>query len=203
MRASNQAISERWAVADKPFTRMLVDRHFASTADALRWAGIRKAQDIPPDLRTATIFAAGTNANEIASRAAYRNHVPVFMPGDVVSREQFAAFVFQLLIILGFFVEAQMEGVEVSGADVGPAFMLSSLPMHTQQQQAEIAVEGGKIVKQIMAQGSPFTMDLFKLARIFIENVPAQGIEVPAMLAGSSMDDLFASMLTSLTKATS
>ena len=196
-----QAISERWAVADKPFTRKLIDRHFASTADALRWAGIRKPLDIPPDLRTATIFAAGTTANEIASRAAHRNQVPVFMPGDTASREQFAAFVFQLMITLGFFVEAQFEGTEVSGSDVGTAFMLSSLPMHTQQAQVEIAAEGGKVVKQIVAQGRPFTTDLFKLSRAFVENVPAQGTEVPAFLAGTSADDLFASMLSVLTEA--
>lgn len=195
------AISDRWDVSDKPFTRTLIERHFASTADALRWAGIRKSLDIPPDLRTATIFAAGSNANEIASRAAYRNRLPIVMPDTPVSRDQFSGFVFQLLITLGLFAEAKIEGVDVSGADVGPSFMLASLPLHSEQARAEIAAEGGKIVKQIVAAGTPFTTDLFKLSRIFVLSVPAQGIEVPAMVGGTAMDGLFGSMLTSLSQA--
>ncbi|MBL8552261.1 MAG: hypothetical protein JNJ73_19890 [Hyphomonadaceae bacterium] len=184
--------------SEGPFTRALIARYYASTKLALKWARVAKAPDTLPDLRTAVIYAAGTNANEIASRAASKVQLPILMPKDEPSRGQFAHLVFQQLIVFGFIIEAKMEGVELSGADVGPSVLLTSLPLHTDLARAELVSASGKIVKQIVQTETNYATDLYKLSRLFVEHIPAG--DGRAFLQGANLDELFGHMLTQLIK---
>lgn len=195
-KAKSPSVSYQWPLEDKPFTAALLARHRASMLSSYKWAGIDRQPTPPPELSNAVVLAAGSLANEIASRASRQLQLPLLLPGIEFSRELYFVAVFHMLAILGLITNAKIEGVAVGGEDVQAAFVLSAMPLHRQDERVAVAINASKLVQEIVAHRSSFTDDLFKISRSYCIDVPAQDPGAPANFpSGVSADELFAVLL--------
>lgn len=188
--------AELWPLADKPFTRALLERYVESTNANRRWAGVKGSPELRPELSNSVAIAAGATAYEIANRAAMVVGVSPIAPWSPVSRDQLFVVVFGMLIVLGVVTECKLEGVEIDGKSVEPATAIAFFALHADEEKARITSEASPYVKEIVGQQSDYCPDLFKLSRLFIEHIPAQSIEIRVRFSdGTFADDLFGSML--------
>lgn len=185
-----------WPLDDKPFTAALLSRHQESLREAFKWAKISRLPVLPAEFENATVLAAGSLANEITSRASRELKLPLWLPGTVPSRELYMTAVFHTLVILGLLTDAQIEGVAVGGRDVGPAFVLSAMPLHSEEERVALALRTTELVREIVEHRERFAQDLFKISRAYCMSIPAQAPEAPARFpTGVSADELLAVLL--------